>query len=95
MSDKEVKVKEKKEKKQKGKSYGLHKGRTTVLWLLFISAFAFAVYKNFTGIDRHTVHEKEIIKVCAGFCWILFFMGSGGYISIKGTFRSFETVYDR
>lgn len=62
MSDKEVKVKEKKEKKQKGKSYGLHKGRTTVLWLLFISAFAFAVYKNFTGIDRHTVHEKEIIK---------------------------------
>lgn len=62
MNEKEVKVKEKKEKKQKGKSYGLHKGRTTILWLLFISAFAFAVYKNFTGIDRHTVHEKEIIK---------------------------------
>lgn len=62
MSEKEVKVKEKKEKKQKGKSYGLHKGRTTVLWLLFISAFVFAVYKNFTGIDRHTVHEKEVIR---------------------------------
>ena len=61
MSEKEVKVKEK-EKKQKGKSYGLHRGRTTVLWLLFIGAFVFAVYKNFTGIDRHTVHEKEVIR---------------------------------
>ena len=33
-----------------------------VLWLLFICGFVFAVYKNFTAIDTHTVHEKEIVE---------------------------------
>ena len=32
------------------------------LWLLFICGFVFAVYKNFTAIDTHTVHEKEIVE---------------------------------
>ncbi len=32
------------------------------MWLLFVCGFAFAVYKNFTAIDSHTVHEKEIVE---------------------------------
>ena len=32
------------------------------MWLLFVCGFAFAVYKNFTAIDTHTVHEKEIVE---------------------------------
>lgn len=32
------------------------------LWLLFVCGFAFAMYKSFTAIDTHTVHEKEIIE---------------------------------
>ena len=29
---------------------------------MFICGFTFAVYKNFTAIDTHTVHEKEIVE---------------------------------
>ena len=32
------------------------------MWLLFICGFVFAVYKNFTAIDTHTVHEEEIVE---------------------------------
>lgn len=32
------------------------------LWTLFICAFGFAIYKNFTAVDAHTVHEKTIIQ---------------------------------
>lgn len=39
-----------------------HRKITAALWILFGFGFLFAVYKNFTAIDRHTVHEKEIIK---------------------------------
>ncbi len=41
---------------------GTHRKMTVFLWLIFISGFIFAIYKNFTAIDTHTVHEKEIIK---------------------------------
>lgn len=54
--------KERKIKKVRVKSYGLHRGRVIILWLLFIGAFVFAIYKNFTGIDKHTIHEKEVIQ---------------------------------
>lgn len=33
-----------------------------VLWVVFALGFTFAVYKNFTAIDTHTVHEKEVIE---------------------------------
>lgn len=36
--------------------------RAIFLWVLFGCGFAFAVYKNFTGIDRHTVHERKVVK---------------------------------
>lgn len=32
------------------------------LWVLFIFAFAFAVYKNFTAVDTHTVHETTVVQ---------------------------------
>ncbi|MGM0111316.1 conjugal transfer protein [Enterococcus sp. DIV0187] len=35
---------------------------TTVLWALLIGSLLFGVYKNFTAIDRHTIHEEKIIK---------------------------------
>ncbi|MDD3220454.1 MAG: conjugal transfer protein, partial [Lachnospiraceae bacterium] len=30
-------------------------------WGLLIASLGFGVYKNFTAIDRHTVHEREIV----------------------------------
>lgn len=32
------------------------------LWLLLTVAFLFAVFKSFTAIDRHTIHEREVIN---------------------------------
>ena len=57
----------KKEKQQKPKKLRVYtansrKPAVIVLWLMFICGFAFAVYKNFTAIDTHTVHEKEIVE---------------------------------
>ena len=71
------------EKQQKPKKLRVYtansrKPAVIVLWLLFICGFVFAVYKNFTAIDTHTVHEKEIVErrvedqrrrsVCAELC---------------------------
>ena len=33
-----------------------------MLWALLICAFAFAVYKNFTSVDMHTVHETTVVQ---------------------------------
>ena len=57
----------KKEKQQKPKKLRVYtensrKPAVIALWLLFICGFVFAVYKNFTVIDTHTVHEKEIVE---------------------------------
>jgi len=41
---------------------GLRRKTTIVLWLLLAFSLAFAIYKNFTAIDTHTVHEVEIIE---------------------------------
>ncbi|HGV4089730.1 conjugal transfer protein [Enterococcus faecium] len=41
---------------------GTHKKLTLALWLLLIGSMSFGIYKNFTAIDQHTVHEKEIIE---------------------------------
>ncbi|HHP8971186.1 TPA: conjugal transfer protein [Listeria monocytogenes] len=42
---------------------GTHKKTTTALWILLLTSIAFGVYKNFTAIDQHTSHEKEIVKL--------------------------------
>ena len=57
----------KKEKQQKPKKLRVYtansrKPAVIAMWLLFVCGFAFAVYKNFTAIDTHTVHEKEIVE---------------------------------
>lgn len=33
-----------------------------VLWLVLIVSVSFGVHKNFTAIDRHAPHEKEVIE---------------------------------
>ena len=33
------------------------------LWVVLIASVSFGVYKNFTAIDQHTTHEKEIIEL--------------------------------
>ena len=34
-----------------------------LLWVVLLASTSFGVYKNFTAIDTHTVHEKEIIQL--------------------------------
>jgi hypothetical protein len=41
---------------------GTHKKLTLILWVLLIGSVGFGIYKNFTAIDRHTIHEKEVIE---------------------------------
>lgn len=58
----------KKEKQQKEKivrtvKVGTHKKSVIALWVVLIASVSFGVYKNFTAIDRHTVHEKEMIQL--------------------------------
>lgn len=49
-------------KKIKVKKVGLRKKTTVVLWVLLLGSLVFGVYKNFTAIDQHTIHEEKIIK---------------------------------
>lgn len=49
-------------KKTKVKTIGTRKKTVTILWIILIGSLAFAIYKNFTTIDRHTIHEREIVE---------------------------------
>ncbi|MGX7197884.1 conjugal transfer protein [Enterococcus olivae] len=51
-----------KQKKVKTIHLGTHKKSVLFLWLLLISSFSFGLYKNFTAIDTHTIHETTIIE---------------------------------
>lgn len=53
----------KKEKKIRTVKIGTHKKTVIALWVVLISSLVFGVYKNFTAIDQHTTHEKEIIEL--------------------------------
>ena len=55
--------KQRKPKKLRVYTANSYKPAVIALWLLFICGFTFAVYKNFTAIDTHTVHEKEIVEL--------------------------------
>jgi len=59
---KEKQTVETKSSKTKVKSFGTRKKSVTVLWIVLISSLVFGIYKNFTAIDQHTVHEKEVIE---------------------------------
>src|SRR5699024_12137008 len=58
---KEKQTVETKSSKTKVKSVGTRKKSVIVLWIVLISSLAFGIYKNFTVIDQHTVHAKEVI----------------------------------
>lgn len=59
---KEKPQKPKKQKKTPTIKVGTHKKLTIVLWVILIGSVSFGVYKNFTAIDMHTIHEKEVIE---------------------------------
>jgi len=59
---KEKEVKPTKGKRLPVKKVGTRKKSVIALWLLLLGSVSFGVYKNFTAIDIHTVHEKEIIE---------------------------------
>ena len=48
-----------KEKKVRTVKVGTHKKSVIALWVVLIASVSFGVYKNFTAIDMHTVHETE------------------------------------
>lgn len=57
----------KKEKQLKPKKVhvvkvGPHRKGVIFLWILLISSVAFGIYKNFTAINVHTVHETKVIE---------------------------------
>ncbi|GEQ49658.1 conjugal transfer protein [Tetragenococcus koreensis] len=57
--------KQKKAKKQKAPKVthiGTRKKGVMALWILLACSLLFAIYKNFTGIDQHTVHEQKVIE---------------------------------
>ena len=51
-----------KQKKPRVLSIGTRRPVVIALWALLICAFAFAVYKNFTAVDTHTVHETTVVQ---------------------------------
>ena len=56
-------IKEPKEKKVRTFKVGTHKKSVIALWVVLIASVSFGVYKNFTAIDQHTTHEKEVIEL--------------------------------
>ena len=52
-----------KKKKVRTVKVGTHKKTVIALWVVLIASVSFGVYKNFTAIDQHTTHEKEIIEL--------------------------------
>lgn len=52
-----------KEKKVRTVKVGTHKKSVIALWLVLIASISFGIYKNFTAIDRHTIHETETIQL--------------------------------
>ena len=54
---------EMKEKKIPTLRVGTHKKSVIALWAVLIVSVSFGVYKNFTAINMHTVHEKETVQL--------------------------------
>lgn len=51
-----------KQKKPRVLNIGTLRPVMIALWALLICAFAFAVYKDFTAVDTHTVHETTVVQ---------------------------------
>lgn len=52
-----------KEKSIPAMKIGTHRKSVIILWGVLITSICFGVYKNFTAIDKHTIHEKETIQL--------------------------------
>ncbi|MGX9626734.1 hypothetical protein ACWXYR_06045, partial [Streptococcus pneumoniae] len=50
-----------KEKKPRVYKVNPHKKVVIALWVLLGLSFSFAIFKHFTAIDTHTIHETTII----------------------------------
>lgn len=59
---KEENQKKQKEKKLKVYKVNTHRKTVIALWVLLAVSFLFAIYKNFTAIDIHTIHETKVIE---------------------------------
>ena len=59
---KEKNPKQPKEKKLRVYKANTHKKTVIALWVLLAVSLCFAVYKNFTAIDIHTIHETTVIE---------------------------------
>lgn len=51
-----------KEKKPRIHKINPRKKIVIALWILLAVSFSFAVFKNFTAIDTHTIHETKVIE---------------------------------
>ena len=51
-----------KQKKPRVLNIGTRRPVVIALWVLLICAFVFAVYKNFTAVDTHTIHETTVVQ---------------------------------
>ena len=51
-----------KQKKPRVLNIGTRRPVVIALWVLLVCAFAFAVYKDFTAVDTHTVHETMVVQ---------------------------------
>lgn len=40
----------------------LRRKTTLLCWVLLLLSVGFGIYKNFTAVDQHTIHERKIIK---------------------------------
>lgn len=61
-NQKQMKEKRDRKKRIRVVKVGIHRKSVVFLWILLIGSVTFGVYKNFTAVDKHTVHEKEVIK---------------------------------
>lgn len=62
LKKKENNPKQPKEKKLRVYKANTHKKTVIALWVLLAVSLCFAVYKNFTAIDIHTIHETTVIE---------------------------------
>ncbi len=41
---------------------GTNKKGVVALWVVMIASLSFGIYKNFTAIDKETVHERVVVE---------------------------------
>lgn len=54
--------KQNKTKQPKTMHVGTHKKSVLALWVLLLLSLAFGIYKNFSAVDQHTIHETKTVE---------------------------------